>query len=127
MATQPVNNTKKMPAPRAKKRSAAPVQGTTEDFTKLVDRSTVVKELYGKRDKLFEDLRKMFHMEWQNAPNADWIKATMSPSAYNAATGAMRLLDATAPQFTVPYSVEMVDAESRSERMEKAARAMWQG
>jgi hypothetical protein len=82
---------------------------------------------YGARNEMLEDLRKMFHMEWQEAPKNDWIQPTMSPDAYNTCIGAIRLLTATEPQVSVPFEESNDDAKNASETLEKAARAMLAG
>jgi len=89
--------------------------------TQLVSRHTA-------RDAFNQDIRRAFHMEWiQNVPEAKWIKKTMSPSAHNAAIGAIRLLTATSPQVSVPYDQNDDAAKGASDKIEVAARAMWDG
>jgi hypothetical protein len=82
---------------------------------------------YSERDAMFEDIRRMFHMEWQEQPKADWIKSTMSPTAYNAAIGAIRLLTASEPQLSAPFDETDDYSRAVSEKMETAAKAMWNG
>lgn len=96
-------------------------------FDDIRGRAETLVGLYEGRDAMFEALRQMFHMEWQERPAGDWIKETMSPTAYNATIGAARLLTATEPQFSVPYDEALPDAREVSEDLEKAARAMWAG
>lgn len=82
---------------------------------------------YAERDAFNLTIRKAFHLEWQQAPTADWIKPTMSPTAHNAAMGAIRLLTATEPQITVPYDQNDETAKAVSDKIEAACKAMWDG
>ncbi len=97
------------------------------DFNEIRHQATQLVSRYGARDVMLEDLRRMFHMEWQEAPKADWVKPTMSPDAYNACIGAIRLLTATEPQISVPFDESDDEAKTHSEEMEKAAKAMLAG
>lgn len=95
------------------------------DFQDIQHNASRLVSDHAKRDSMLEEMRRMFHMEWSEAPNSDWIKETMSPSAYNAAIGAVRLLTTTEPHFSVAYEQSDREAKRRSEGLEKAAKAMW--
>jgi len=97
------------------------------DFTEIRNHADRLRQIYTARDEMYEDLRRMFHMEWSDPPAGDWVKATMSPTAYNAAIGAVRLLTSAEPQWIVPYDEADHDNQKASEKIEKAARAMWNG
>ncbi len=73
------------------------------DFDDIRQTCATLKSTYGARDALYEELRRMVHMEWSEVPSGDWIKETMSPSAYNALIGAVRLMVSTEPQINVPF------------------------
>jgi hypothetical protein len=107
--------------------AANELKGGQADFTDVKDHALQLVTNYADRDTMLDEIRRMFHMEWDDPPTADWIKATMSPSAYNAAMGAIRLLTATEPQISVPFDESDADAESKSENVEQAAKAMWNG
>jgi len=99
------------------------------DFT-IEDARHVAIQLstrYAKRDEFNNEIRRAYHMEWQEAPKADWIKPTMSPSAHNSSLGAIRLLTATEPQITVPYNQNDDNAKSSADAIEVACRSMWDG
>lgn len=76
---------------------------------------------FAERDSLFEDIRRVFHLEWADRPTGDWIKETLSPSGYNAVIGAVRLMTSTEPQITAAGD------RVRGDKLERAARAMWDG
>jgi hypothetical protein len=69
-----------------------------EHFDEIRDFALRLVARYGARDTMIQDIRRAFLMEWTQKPRGDWIKATMSPSAYDTALGAIRLLTAAEPQ-----------------------------
>jgi hypothetical protein len=97
------------------------------EFERIRDRAANLRMLYGARDSLYEELRQMVHMEWTDPPTGDWIKATMSPSAYNALMGAVRLMVSTEPQINVPFDEAQAQAKQASGKIEQACKAMWAG
>ena len=97
------------------------------DYKDIQHHATQLIGLYGARDTMLEEMRRMFHMEWSEQPTGDWIKETMSQSAFNATIGAVRLLVSTEPQFVVPFDEADATAKQTSEKVEQAARAMWAG
>ena len=82
---------------------------------------------YSARDAMLEEIRQMLHMEWSEYPGGDWIKPTMSPGAFNAVMGAVRLMTATEPQISVPFDEVGGLEKTISDNIEKAAKAMWNG
>lgn len=101
------------------------VQKNAADFTQVRHHAEQLKTLFNARDAFAEEIRQAFHMEWADYPKGDWIKATMSPSAYNQAMGAIRLLTATEPQINVPFEESDPDGQAKSSKVERAAKAMW--
>jgi hypothetical protein len=97
------------------------------EFERIRGRAANLRTLYGARDTLYEELRQMVHMEWSDPPTGDWIKATMSPSAYNALMGAVRLMVSTEPQINVPFDEAQAQAKQASGKIEQACKAMWAG
>ena len=96
-----------------------------KDFDDIRNHCDQLVEWYSMRDNMLEEIRQMFHMEWSDQPTGDWIKETMSPTAFNAAIGAVRLLTSTEPQWSVPFDEADLEAQKASEKLERAARAMW--
>ena len=97
------------------------------DFTDIQGYATELKTRYAVRDAMLEQLRMMIHMEWQEQPCADWIKPTMSTAAYDAVLGAKRLLSTIEPQFSVPFDESSTANKDISDKIEKAAKRMWNG
>lgn len=95
-----------------------------ESFEQVVEYAKNLRARYGARDAQLESIRRMFHMEWGEAPKEEWIKPTMSPTAYNAVLGAVRTLVSGEPQVTVPFDANAAQARTASEKLEKAARTM---
>ena len=78
---------------------------------------------YGKRNKEFEDYEKMFLLDWQNKPDLEGIKITISPDPRNAILGVVRLMTMTDPIFSVPDNIgEKFDS---ADRLEQAAARWW--
>lgn len=98
-----------------------------DDLRDIQERSEKLRETYGERDRMLEEMRKMYHMEWDDQPGADWIKETMSPSAYDTLTGAVRLMTSTEPKFNVSYDESDADLKAMSTEIEAAASTMWAG
>ena len=94
-------------------------------FTDLRAYANRLVENHSKRDEQIEEMRRMFHMEWRDAPKEDWIKQTMSPSAFNAVMGATRLLVSTEPQISVPFDEADEASRQTSEKVERWAKAVW--
>ena len=97
-----------------------------KEFELVREESVALASRYAERDSMLEEMRKMFAMEWNEEPKGDWIKATMSPGAYNAVMGAVRLMTATDPQINAVV-LDAPGGDEEAEAMELAARAMWDG
>lgn len=95
-----------------------------ESFEQVKEACQNLRSRYGARDAQLESIRRMFHMEWGEAPKEEWIKPTMSPTAYNAVLGAVRTLVSGEPQISVPFDQNAGRARAQSEKLEKAARTM---
>ncbi len=97
------------------------------DFTEIQHHTRRLIAGYAGRDAMLEEIRQMFHMEWRSPPAGDWIRETMSPSAYNAAIGAVRLMTSTEPHFNVAFDESDEAARRAADTLERAAKAMWAG
>jgi hypothetical protein len=98
-----------------------------EAARRIKDHCQGLISIFGQRDSMIEDMRRMFHMEWGEVPTGDWIKETMSPTAYNSAIGAIRLLTSSEPQFRVPFDEDELGAKERGDKLERMAVAMHNG
>jgi len=84
-----------------------------------------IKTGYSERDKAYEEYEKMYLVEDDGLPDGDWIKDTISPDARNQIQGAIRLMTATDPQFSVPFDEGETAAQEKSDKIEKFANAVW--
>lgn len=98
-----------------------------EEFKDIRHRAERLQQTYGERDGILEEMRKMYHMEWNDQPSAGWVKPTMSTTAYDALTGAVRLMTSTSPYFNVKYDEADETLKTISGKLEKAAASMWAG
>ena len=84
---------------------------------------------HSQRIEMCDAIEKMFLMEWEDekpeTAGKDWIKLTISPDARNKALGAIRLMTATDPKFSVPFDKNSKDGKEQSSKLEKAASAIW--
>lgn len=80
-----------------------------------------LEQVYGARDTLFERYERMYLLDWQDKPNVDGVRVTISPDPRNKVLGAKRLLIATDPVFSVPAS----DDIDNSDDIEQAATRLW--
>lgn len=98
-------------------------------FGKIRDRSVETEQNHSKRVEMCNELEKMFLMEWEDekptTAGKEWIKTTISPEARNKALGAIRLMTATDPTFSVPFEKNDQQGKDMSSKLEKAATAMW--
>lgn len=81
---------------------------------------------FKKRDSMNKEMKRVFELERIGTPAANWIKATSDPSARNALLGAVRLMTATAPVFSIERAFNTEEADDYSSIIERAASAMWQ-
>jgi len=96
------------------------------DFGEIKARAENIKSGFGERDKMYEAIEKIYLMDDSVMPTADWIKKTISPDARNKTIGAMRLLTATDPQWSVPRDTNSDDIdEGMASDIETACQMMW--
>lgn len=96
-----------------------------EDYERIKSEALELVSRYALRDEMYEDLRRMYHMQWREVPTGDWIKPTMSPTAYNVVIGATRLMLSSEPQVSVAYDQTDTHAKRTSERIERWCKAVW--
>jgi hypothetical protein len=94
-------------------------------FDDLKSHTNSLKARYSERNELYDNIEKMVHFEWDNAPSSDHFEIVISPSAHDAFQGAVRLMTATAPKINVPFDKNNQKAREESEPVEKAANALW--
>jgi len=98
-------------------------------FKDIQSRCTELEQNNSQRITMCNEIEKMFLMEWDDEKpditGKDWIKLTISPEARNKANGAIRLMTATDPKFSVPFDKNSQEGKESSSLIEKAAAAMW--
>lgn len=98
-------------------------------FSKIRDCCTETEANHARRVEMCNEIEKMFLMDWSDEKPSkegrDWIKETISPDARNKALGAIRLMTATDPKFSVPFEKNNQEGKEQSSIIEKAATAMW--
>lgn len=77
------------------------------------------------RNQMFEDLERMYLLEADDLPGEDWIKATISPDPRNDLLGAVRLLVASDPQWSVPVNTNNPQTKRKSSKIERFCAAAW--
>lgn len=89
-----------------------------------------LKEQHGPRNTMMDNMVDMFMMEWGDEAKVQRIlknvKITKSPDARNHLLGAVRLLVATEPSFSVPTDKANLSAKESSSKIEHAASQLWQ-
>ena len=95
-------------------------------FKEIVTRTTTTKGTYTSLIDVYKKVKEMYMMVWSDTkPSGDIIKETISPDARNAIKGAIRLMIAADPVFSVPWDQSDPSQQQKSEKLEKAAAAMW--
>lgn len=93
------------------------------------ERAEYLKSQHVKRNKIDDDMEAAFLLNWDEENKARRAmansKITKHPGSRNALLGAIRLLIAGDPQFSVPFDSNNVDAQMGSEKIEKFAEIMW--
>lgn len=78
------------------------------------------------RDNMFRELEQIYLLEdMGDLPRAEWIKATRHPDARNAVLGAIRLMTATDPRFSVNEEFNPDGLASQSSKLERVAGMLW--
>ena len=81
-----------------------------------------LKSAAASRNALFEEMDKIYFMDWTTQSNDKDIQVTISPDGRNAVNGAKRLLTTMEPVWSI--TVEGKDEED-TDNMENAAKIMW--
>lgn len=94
------------------------------DFKTIQKRAEELVKNDQARVALFDAMREMFQMEWAGQPKADWVRKVISPDAYDAAMGILRLMMAAEPQITVASPETTTEDVVRDDVTERALRAV---
>jgi hypothetical protein len=97
-------------------------------FSELRTHAADLESMYQTRNENLDAIEAMYMMEWETGKPSDpsvQSTITISPSARNAAIGAIRLMTATEPGFNVPFDENQADAGQKSDKVEQWCRAVW--
>jgi hypothetical protein len=94
------------------------------DFKTVQERADDLVDNDQERVDLYERMREMFAMDWSGEPKADWIRKVVSPDAYDAAIGVMRLMMAAEPQITVASTTEEAGSAEEIVRDDQTERGL---
>ena len=85
-----------------------------KSFEEIQAHATALKEGYSPRDTVFEEYEAMYRVEDDSLPSSDDIKKAISPDARNTLLGAVRLISATDPVWSVPQEInQQAEVEDR--------------
>lgn len=94
----------------------------------IEDYASDLKMRYGERDAMYDDMEDIFLCRWDEEGQVSDVyentKITISPNARNQALGAIRLLTASDPEFSMPIDENEIGAEI-SEDVEKWCAIVW--
>lgn len=94
----------------------------------IADYASDLKMRYGERDAMFDEMEDIFLCEWDEESQVSDVyentRITISPDARNQALGAIRLLTASDPEFSMPVNENEVGSEI-SEDVEKWCSIVW--
>jgi len=100
------------------------------DLMKQVrNRAEYLKSIHSTRNRIADRMERAFLLNWDDENKTkrvmENVKVTKHPGARNDLLGAIRLLIAGDPIFSVPHDVNDVTAQSESEKIEKFSETMW--
>lgn len=90
-------------------------------FASVKDRAQELETMYSERNAQYELYERMYLLDWQDKPNEDGIRVTISPDPRNKVLGAKRLLVATDPMFSISEDMDIDNADD----LEVAAKRLW--
>jgi hypothetical protein len=100
------------------------------EFSEIQTRAMDLQASYSERNTLFEEQEDMFFLEWGEESKAtgalENVKVTLSPDPRNQLMGAVRLLVAGDPVFSIPQGLNDPSVQAVSDDIEKFVEKMWQ-
>jgi len=102
------------------------------DIAKLKDVQDYSQQVvsdHTERDSQFEELERMYHLDWDEKEKVERrnknVKLTIYPGPRVQIDGLIRLICATDPTFTVPIDVEQPEVKGIADNLEKRAKTIW--
>lgn len=92
-------------------------------FNEAKEHAEELAQSYSQRDKEYGVYEKMYLMDWEDKPNLDNIKITISPDPRNAILGVVRLMTMADPIVRVPD--DMGEEYDTASRIEQALKRWW--
>ena len=96
------------------------------EFTDIVTRAQEMEAQQAQRNQMFNEIEDIYLLEPNELPEEDWVKQTISPDPRNELDGAMNLMIAADPVFTVPMETNNPQVKKLSSKIETFAAATWQ-
>lgn len=94
------------------------------DFSTVQSRAALLEGSQAERNTMFQEMEDMYLLKTDELPDEDWIKETLSPDPRNALLGAVRLLTAADPQFSVPTNSNVPSVKKVSSKLERFCAAV---
>lgn len=99
----------------------------TATLSDIQDRASKVKESQQQRDAMYGELEKMYLITDADLPGETHVKQTFSPDPRNAIQGAVRMLSAAYPKYSVPRETNDLVIQRMASVYERLAAASWVG
>jgi hypothetical protein len=100
------------------------------DFDSIKKRAEEIQASYLGRNTMFNEMEDMFFLNWSEEKKVrsaiENVKVTLSPDPRNQIMGAVRLIVATDPVFSIPSGLNDPNVQAISEKIERFAEKMWQ-
>jgi hypothetical protein len=100
----------------------------SDEFKLAKEHAKELEQADATRNLMLEEMEKIYWMQWGEEGTVrnqmKNIKVTRSPRARNALIGAKRLLTSTDPVISVPFNINDMAAQEKSEQIKKFASAM---
>jgi hypothetical protein len=99
-------------------------------FEDIKEQAQELQTSYVERNQLFEEMEDMYFLKWSEESRVrksiENVKVTLSPDPRNQIKGAVSLLIASDPVFSIPEGLNVPEVQAVSEKIEKFAEKMWQ-
>src|SRR3972149_6725512 len=100
-----------------------------DELTAVKEHARELESANTARNTLFQDMENMYFMTWAEEARVKEqiknVKLTKSPRPKNDIQGAIRLLIASDPIFSVPHDINSEQANEKANKLERFAKAMW--
>lgn len=84
--------------------------------------ATRLEAYFGQRNSLYQQLEKMYALEWDSPPTAKDVKETMSAEPHNAVDTVVKLLVTSDPSFTVDRAKDNEEEKNKADMLERGVK-----